>query len=64
MPKPGLHLYGKRSVLVHEGNLPASELVELEAEAKNIVEGAILYSLSQFSSSASGPPDDEVLAAN
>ena len=50
LPKRGLRVYDKRSVLVHEGSLPASELDELEAEAKLIAEAAILFSVSQVRS--------------
>jgi hypothetical protein len=48
LPKRGLRVYDKRSELVHEGTLPASELEELEAEAKLIAETAILFFRSQF----------------
>jgi hypothetical protein len=54
LPKRGLRVYDKRSVLVHEGALPASELVELEVEARQIAQAALLYSLTRASGTEPG----------
>ena len=43
----GLRVYDKRSVLVHDGTLPVSELIELEVEAREIALAALRYSLAE-----------------
>jgi len=47
MQRRALHVYDKRSTLVHEGELPDEELVNLEAEAKELLVTLFLAAIDQ-----------------
>ncbi|MGH9199164.1 MAG: hypothetical protein ACRD1T_25965, partial [Acidimicrobiia bacterium] len=43
LPGRAAKVYDKRSLLVHDGQLPSEELVELEREARELVEAALVF---------------------
>jgi hypothetical protein len=53
LPKRALHIYDKRSELVHDGTLPASEIHDLELEARKLLEAAIRSLLDSHSDNES-----------
>jgi hypothetical protein len=47
LPARAVRVYDKRSALVHDGALPASELIELELEARELAQAALRFSLAE-----------------
>lgn len=55
LERRALHVYDKRSALVHDGHLPTDELTRLETEARELVE-RVLMSAVQHNSNESPSP--------
>ena len=53
-PTRAVKVYDKRSVLVHEGHLPYEELVQLDQDARELVEAALAFSLVESRSQLPG----------
>lgn len=47
LPARALKVYDKRSALVHDGTLPAADLVGLEVEARELLEAALRFLLTE-----------------
>jgi hypothetical protein len=47
LPSRAVNVYDKRSQLVHDGAIPSAELVGLEAEARELLEAAFRFLLSE-----------------
>lgn len=47
LKKRSMHVYDKRSVLVHDGRLPDEELVDLEIEARELLEKLLLEAIAE-----------------
>jgi hypothetical protein len=54
LQRRALHVYDRRSVLVHEGHIPGVELKELEAEARVLLEVLLSAAIAEQESSESG----------
>ena len=54
LERRALHVYDKRSTLVHDGHLPMDELTKLEAEARELLERLLMSAVGQNSSEPCG----------
>jgi hypothetical protein len=54
LPGLAVKVYDKRSALVHDGTLPTSELVELEIEARELVQAALRFLLAETKTLSAG----------
>ena len=48
LQRRALHIYDKRSTLVHQGHLPAEELVTLESEARKLLERVFVSAIENL----------------